>query len=95
MTRELLKTTKETTFSTEGLGEGAEEEVQEELVDFLGDEQKAMEIKFLLVLLFLVSCGTINPFMQSYEELDRKKLGIICNDYYIIINDGSRFLWCY
>ena len=34
--------------------------------------QKAIEIKFLLVLLFLVSCETINPFMQSYEELDTK-----------------------
>ena len=34
--------------------------------------QKAMGIKFLLVLLFLVSCKTINPFMQSYEELDTK-----------------------
>ena len=34
--------------------------------------QKAMGIKCLLVLLFLVSCGTINPFMQSYEELDKK-----------------------
>ena len=34
--------------------------------------QKAMGIKFLLVLLFLVSCETINPFMQSYEELDTK-----------------------
>ena len=34
--------------------------------------QKALGIKFLLVLLFLVSCETINPFMQSYEELDTK-----------------------
>ena len=34
--------------------------------------QKAMGIKFLLALLFLVSCKTINPFMQSYEELDTK-----------------------
>ncbi len=31
-----------------------------------------MGIKFLLVLLFLLSCGTTNPFMQSYEELDTK-----------------------
>ena len=31
-----------------------------------------MGIKFLLVLIFLVSCGTTNPFMQSYEELDTK-----------------------
>tara|TARA_Y100001960_G_scaffold235626_1_gene248053 strand:+ start:99 stop:563 length:465 start_codon:yes stop_codon:yes gene_type:complete len=34
--------------------------------------QKTMGIKFLLVLLFLLSCGTTNPFMQSYEELDTK-----------------------
>ena len=34
--------------------------------------QKVVVIKFLLVLLFLVSCETINPFMQSYEELDTK-----------------------
>ena len=31
-----------------------------------------MGIKFLLALIFLVSCGTINPFMQSHEELDTK-----------------------
>ena len=31
-----------------------------------------MGIKFLLALLFLVSCGTTNPFIQSYEELDTK-----------------------
>ena len=34
--------------------------------------QKGMGIKFLLAFLFLISCGTINPFMQSHEELDTK-----------------------
>ena len=34
--------------------------------------QKGIKIKFLLVLLFLVSCGTTNPFRQSQEELDTK-----------------------
>ena len=34
--------------------------------------RKAVEIKFLLILFFLVSCGTMNPFKQSQEELDVK-----------------------
>ena len=34
--------------------------------------QKTMGIKFLLALLFLASCTTIDPFMQSHKELDAK-----------------------